>query len=66
MGLFGRKSKASQRCTECRHYAMVEGYGYCTKGLPSNVDFHFLSQDAIKRQCEKCPDEMTCSDFSAR
>jgi len=66
MGLFGRKKKGGKRCPECRSYAMVEGYGYCTKDLPSTINIRLLSQDGIKRQCPKCPDAMTCESWTAK
>lgn len=66
MGLFDRKrSKKGQRCPECTYYAMVEGHGYCTKDLPDSVNVRLLSGDAIKRQCERCPDVMTCESWTA-
>ncbi len=65
MGLFGRKrSKKGQRCPECAHYAMVEGHGYCTKDLPDSVNIRLLSGAAIKRQCERCPEAMTCESWT--
>lgn len=63
MRLFGR-SKSAQRCPECRHYAMVEGYGYCAKDVPDSVNIRLLSQRAITRQCSRCPEEMTCSSWT--
>lgn len=65
MKLFGRKSNQN-RCPDCRHYAMVEGYGYCAKALPETVNIRLLSQAAIRRQCPRCPAEMTCEDWAAK
>lgn len=66
MGLFGRKSAGNKRCPECRFYAMVEGYGYCTKDVPSNVNVRFLTVAGIKRQSAKCPEAMTCESWAAK
>lgn len=66
MGLFGRKSKGNNRCPECGHYVMISGYGYCAKEIPSNVNVRLLSQEALKRQCPRCPDKMTCDDWVAK
>lgn len=65
MRLFGRKS-TNRRCTDCRYYTMVEGHGYCAKSLPSHINIRLLSQEAIRRQCPRCPDEMTCEHWEAR
>lgn len=65
MRLFGRK-QPQNRCPDCRHYAMVEGYGYCAKALPETVNIRLLSQDAIRRQCSRCPTEMTCGDWASK
>jgi len=65
MRLFGRKN-AGHRCPECRFYAMVEGYGYCARGVPSHIDVRFLSQEGLKRQCSRCPEDMTCGDWQAK
>lgn len=64
MRLFGRKSSNSKRCPECSFYAMVEGYGYCAKGVPSNVNVRLLSTEGLKRQCVRCPDAMTCESWT--
>ena len=64
MPLFGRKN-AKNRCSDCRYYAMVEGYGYCTHGIPATVNVRLLSGAAIKRQGTRCPAEMTCDDWDA-
>lgn len=66
MGLFGRKAGAKNRCPDCRFYAMVQGHGYCAKSVPATVNIRLLSQEAIKRQCVPCPEQMTCEDFQAR
>lgn len=67
MRLFGgRKSAGGKRCPECRFYMMVEGYGYCAKSVPSNVNVRLLSQEGVKRQCPRCPAEMTCDDWQAK
>jgi len=66
MGLFGRKKRSNNRCPECRFYAMVEGYGYCAKALPPSVNIRLLSQEGLKRQCPRCPEEMTCADWQAK
>jgi len=34
--------------------------------LPPNINIRLLSQEAIRRQCPRCPDEMTCDDWEAR
>lgn len=66
MGLFGRKSNGGQRCTDCRYYVMVEGYGYCAKDVPSHVNVRLLSQQGLKRVCPRCPEEMTCEDWQTK
>ena len=66
MPLFGRKSSGGKRCPECRYYAMVEGYGYCAKDVAASVNIRLLSGPAIKRQCEKCPEAMTCETWTAK
>jgi hypothetical protein len=66
MGLFGRKGGGRNRCPECKFYAMVQGNGYCAKNVPATVNIRLLSQEAIRRQCTRCPDQMTCSDFQAK
>jgi hypothetical protein len=65
MKLFGRKP-AAQRCPDCKFYAMVEGYGYCGKDLPGHVNIRLLSSAALKRQCPRCPEAMTCEAWQAR
>jgi len=65
MALFGKKNSA-RRCPDCKHYAMIEGYGYCAKALPATVDFRMVSGSSLKRQCPRCPAEMTCADWSAK
>lgn len=65
MGLFGHK-KNSARCTDCAHYVMVQGYGYCSKSVPETTNVRLLSQEALRRQCPRCPKEMTCDDFKAK
>ncbi|MHB0859110.1 MAG: hypothetical protein ACYC5M_16275 [Anaerolineae bacterium] len=65
MGLFGRKNK-NQRCPECRAYVMVEGYGYCAKDVAADTNLRMLSGAALKRQCPRCPKEMTCEDWAAK
>jgi hypothetical protein len=62
MRLFGRKS-GKHRCPDCRYYAMVEGHGYCTRNIPSNVNVRLLSGAALKRDGLRCPDAMTCDDW---
>lgn len=64
MGLFGRKK--GNRCPECKSYLMVEGHGFCAKAMPESMNMRMLSGAAIKRQCPRCPDEMTCGDFTAK
>jgi len=66
MGLFGRKSPLKgHRCPECRFYVMLEGHGYCAKDVSSNVNVKYLSTEGIKRQCVRCPEEMTCDSWTA-
>lgn len=65
MALFGKKDKG-QRCSDCKFYVMVEGYGYCAKSIPAGVDIRMLSGAGLKRQCPRCPAEMTCSEWVAR
>ncbi|MEN6479218.1 MAG: hypothetical protein ABFD20_06235 [Anaerolineales bacterium] len=65
MGLFGRKDKG-RRCSDCKHYVMIEGYGYCAKAIPASVDVRMLSGSGLKRQCPKCPEEMTCPDWTSK
>ncbi|MGI6376138.1 MAG: hypothetical protein ACOX3S_09025 [Anaerolineae bacterium] len=65
MGLFGKRNKG-QRCPDCKHYVMVEGYGYCAKAIPDSVNVRMLSGAGLKRQCPRCPDQMTCSDWTAK
>jgi len=66
MRLFGRRKSAKNRCPECTHYVMVEGYGYCAKDIPSSVNVRLLSTDGLKRKCPKCPDAMTCESWTAK
>ena len=66
MALFGRRSQNTNRCPECKHYVMVEGYGYCGKEVPAHVNLRMLSTANLKRQCPRCPDEMTCSDWATQ
>jgi hypothetical protein len=65
MKLFGRKESA-KRCPDCRNYAMVEGYGYCAKDLDASINVRMLSGAAIKRQCVRCPEAMTCDAWTAK
>jgi hypothetical protein len=65
MKLFGRKD-LDKRCPDCRNYNMVEGYGYCSKGVDPSINMRMLSAAAIKRQCVRCPQEMTCDAWAAR
>ena len=65
MGLFGRK-RSSRRCPDCRYYVMVEGYGYCSKEVPEAVNVRLLSPEGAKRQCVRCPDEMTCDNWQIK
>jgi len=65
MGLFGRKN-GGKRCPDCRFYVMVEGHGYCAKSIPASVNVRLLSQQGLKRQCSRCPEEMTCSDWQGK
>ncbi len=65
MRLFGRKN-SKNRCPDCRYYAMVEGHGYCTRNLPDTVNVRLVSGEALRRQCSRCPAEMTCDDWDAR
>ena len=62
MGLFNRKKRngGARRCPDCRHYVMLEGYGYCAKDAPASVNVRMLSPGGIKRLCVRCPEEMTC------
>ena len=62
MGLFGRK-RAARRCPDCRYYVMIEGYGYCSKDVPGNVNVRLLSTQGARRQCVRCPAEMTCDNW---
>ncbi len=66
MGLFGRKSSGGRRCPECKSYVMLAGYGYCAKSVPSNVNVRLLSETAIRRQCARCPEAMTCEEWQAK
>jgi hypothetical protein len=45
---------------------MVEGHGYCAKDVPEHVNVRFLSGSGVKRQCVRCPDEMTCAGWEAK
>jgi hypothetical protein len=65
MKLFGRKAP-DKRCPECRSYAMVEGYGYCGKDLDPSINLRMISAAAIKRQCPRCPKEMTCDAWAPK
>jgi len=65
MGLFGRK-QGGRRCPECKSYVMVEGYGYCCKAVPASTNVRLLSGPALKRQCPRCPEAMTCEDWQAK
>jgi hypothetical protein len=65
MGLFGRKN-GGRRCPDCKSYVMVEGYGYCAKSVAANINVRMLSAAALKRQCVRCPDEMTCGDWQTK
>lgn len=65
MGLFGRKNNKN-RCPDCRFYMMVEGYGYCAKDVPPTVNVRLLSTAGVKRQCVRCPQEMTCDAWQAK
>jgi len=64
MGLFGKKN--AKRCPECKYYVMVEGYGYCAKAIPATVNIRLLSSNALRRECQRCPKEMTCEDWTAK
>lgn len=64
MKLFGRKS-SKQRCPDCRFYVMIEGHGYCSKSVAENVNVRLLSTQGARRQCVRCPSEMTCDDWEA-
>jgi hypothetical protein len=66
MGLFGKKSNGGKRCPECRFYAMVEGHGYCGKAVAATTDIRKLSAEGLKRQCVRCPSEMTCDAWQAK
>ena len=66
MSLFGRKSSSKQRCPDCAFYVMVEGHGFCARAVPSHVNVRLLSQQGIKRQCPRCPEEMTCEAWQAK
>jgi hypothetical protein len=65
MALFGRKN-GKNRCPDCRFYVMLEGHGYCAKAVPATVNVRLLSQEGLRRQCARCPDEMTCGDWQAK
>lgn len=65
MRLFGRKSAGKNRCPECRFYVMLEGHGWCAKDVPPSIDPKRLSFEGVKRQCARCPEEMTCDDWQA-
>ncbi len=64
MGLFSKKVK--NRCPECKYYLMVEGHGYCAKNIPETTNLRLLSGDAIRREGQRCPPEMTCPDWTAK
>ncbi|MEA3407135.1 MAG: hypothetical protein U9R48_03525 [Chloroflexota bacterium] len=64
MGLFGRKV-VNHRCPECRYYVMLEGHGYCAKDIAPGVDAKRLSPEGVRRQCVRCPEEMTCPGWEA-
>lgn len=66
MALFGRKGGGKNRCPDCRFYVMISGHGYCCKTVPPTTNVRLLSQEGLKRQCSRCPDEMTCSDWQAK
>lgn len=66
MRLFGRKSASNKRCPDCRNYYLVEGHGFCAKEMPSTVNVRMLTGTAIKRQCPRCPEEMTCTDWTTK
>jgi len=66
MRLFGRKGGGKNRCPECRFYVMIEGYGYCSKAVAEKVDVRLLSTQGARRQCVRCPSEMTCDDWQAK
>ncbi len=66
MGLFGRKSGGGRRCSDCKSYVMVEGYGYCAKMVPASVNVRLLSAAGLRRQCVRCPEAMTCEDWQAK
>ncbi len=38
----------------------------CAKAVPATVDVRMLSGTGLKRQCPKCPDEMTCPDWTSK
>ncbi len=66
MKLFGRKSAATNRCTDCRYYMPIGTRGYCARAVPASVNVRLLSQEGIMRQCTPCPPEMTCTDWAAK
>jgi len=66
MRLFGKKSRGGNRCPDCRFYAMSEGYGYCAKDVPPNVNVRFLTHEGVRRQCVRCPEEMSCELWQAK
>ena len=66
MRLFGRKSAGTSRCPDCRYYMPLESRGYCTRGVSAGVNVRLLSQEGIKRQCTRCPAEMTCADWQPK
>jgi hypothetical protein len=65
MKLFGKKASAGRRCPDCKFYMMIEGYGYCSKDVPGNVNVRMLSTQGAKRQLVRCPKVMTCADWQA-
>jgi hypothetical protein len=66
MALFGRKSNGKNRCPDCRFYVMVEGYGYCAKAITATINVRMLSVEGLRRQCSRCPEEMTCGDWQTK
>jgi len=64
--LFGRKTADVARCPDCNFFMIVASRGYCTRGIPASVNARLLSEEGIKRQCPRCPSELTCADWQAR
>ena len=66
MGLFRKKVNPKNRCTDCKSYVMLEGYGFCSKDVSSDINVRMLSGPGIRRLCVRCPEAMTCDDWAAK